>query len=101
MENKLQNIEITIVLNEVEKLLGIANIENDNIKLINLINMVIKQYIYACRCLNKRPSGQVVMETIKDIERSIWDIWDIERSIATKDDNIEKYNNKCDMFHSM
>ena len=46
MENKLQNIGITILLNKVEKLLGIANNENDNIKLINLINMVIKQYIY-------------------------------------------------------
>ena len=96
MENKLQNIGITILLNEVEKLLGIANNENDNIKLINLISMVIKQYIYiyASRCLNKRPSGQVVMEKIKEI-------WDIERSIATKNDNIEKYNNKWDMFHSM
>ena len=46
MENKLQNIGITILLIEVEKLLGIANNENDNIKLINLIDMVIKQYIY-------------------------------------------------------
>ena len=46
MENKLQNTGITILLNEAEKLLGIANNENDNIKLINLINMVIKQYIY-------------------------------------------------------
>ena len=94
MENKLQNIGITVLLIEVEKLLGIANNENDNIKLINLIDMVIKQYIYACRCLNKRPSGQVVMEKIKEIRN-------IERSIATKNDNIEKYNNKCDMFHSM
>ena len=94
MENKLQNIGTTILLNEVEKLSGIANKENDNIKLINLINMVIKQYIYACRCWNKRPSGQVVMEKIKEIR-------DIERSIATKNDNIEKYNNKWDMFHSM
>ena len=94
MENKLQNIRITILLIEVEKLLGIANNENDNIKLINLIDMVIKQYIYACRCLNKRPSGQVVMEKIKEIRN-------IERSIATKNDNIVKYNNKCDMFHSM
>ena len=94
MENKLQNIGITILLNEVEKLLGKANNENDNIKLINLINIVIKQYICACRCLNKRPSGQVVMEKIKEIRN-------VERSIATKNDNIEKYNNKWDMFHSM
>ena len=77
MENKLQNIGITILLNDVEKLLGIANNENDNIKLINLINMVIKQYIYVCRCLNKLPSGQVVMEKIKEIRN-------IEKSIATK-----------------
>ena len=37
MEDKLQNIGITILLNEVEKMLGIANNENDNIKLINFI----------------------------------------------------------------
>ena len=77
MENKLQNIRITILLNEVEKLLGIAINENDNIKLINLINMVIKQIIYTCRCLNKRPSGQVVMEKIKEI-------WNIERVLQLK-----------------
>ena len=46
MENKQQNIGITILLNEVEKLLGKSNNENDNIKLINLINIVIKQYLY-------------------------------------------------------
>ena len=46
MKNKLQNIGTTILLNKVEKLLGIANNENDNIKLINLINMIMKQYIY-------------------------------------------------------
>ena len=40
------NIGITIFLTEVEKLLGIANNDNDNIKLINLIDMIIKQYIY-------------------------------------------------------
>ena len=34
------------------------------------------------------------MEKIKEIRN-------IERSIATKKDNIEKYNNKCDMVHSM
>ena len=46
MENKLQNIGVTIILTKVEKLLGIANGDNDNIKLINLINMVLKQYIH-------------------------------------------------------
>ena len=51
MENKLRNIGITILLNEVEKLLGIANNENDNIILINLINIVIKQYIYIYICM--------------------------------------------------
>ena len=91
MENKLQNIGIAILLNEVEKMLGIANNENDNIKLIKFI---IKQYIHARRCLNKRPSGQVAMEKIKEIRN-------IETSIATKNYNIEKYNNKWDMFRLM
>ena len=45
MENRLQNIGMTILLTELEQLLEIANNENDNIKVINLINMVIKQYI--------------------------------------------------------
>ena len=34
MENNLQNIGITLLPTEVEKLLGIANNENDRIKLI-------------------------------------------------------------------
>ena len=51
IENSLQNAGVTIVLTEVEKLLGIATNGNNNMKAINLINMVIKQYIYACRCL--------------------------------------------------
>ena len=46
IENSLQNAGVTIVLTEVEKLLGIATNENNNMKAINLINMVIKQYIY-------------------------------------------------------
>ena len=53
IENSLQNAGVTIVLTEVDKLLGIATNENNNMKAINLINMVIKQYIYACRCLKK------------------------------------------------
>ena len=45
IENSLQNAGVTIVLTEVDKLLGIATNENINMKAINLINMVIKQYI--------------------------------------------------------
>ena len=44
-------------------------------------------YTYTCRCLNKHPSGQVVMETIKEIRNT-------ERCVATKNDNIEKHNNR-------
>ena len=33
--------------------------------------------------------------------KKIKEIRNIERSIATKSDNIEKYNNKWDMLHSM
>ena len=51
--NSLRNAGVTFVLTEVEKLLGIATNEKNNMKAINLINMVIKQYIYACRRLKK------------------------------------------------
>ena len=65
MENKLRHIGITIILTEVEKLLGIANNENDNIKLMNLINMAIKQYIHTCRCFKITPIWSVGYEENK------------------------------------
>ena len=94
IENSLQNAGVIIVLTEVEKLLGIATNENNNMKAINLINMVIKQYIYACRCLKKYPSGLVALEKIKEIRN-------IEMSIAIKNDSIEKHNNKWNMLDFM
>ena len=94
IENSLQNAGVTIVLTEVEKLLGIATNENNNMKAINLINMVIKQYIYACRCLKKYPSGLVALEKIKEIRN-------IEMSIAIKNDSLEKHNNKWNMLDFM
>ena len=94
IENSLQNAGVTIVLTEVEKLLGIATNENDNMKAINLINMVIKQYIYACRCLKQYPSGLVALEKIKEIKN-------IEMSIAIKNDSLEKHNTKWNMLDFM
>ena len=48
IENSLHNAGVAIVLTGVETLLRIATNENENnnLKATNLINMVIKQYIY-------------------------------------------------------
>ena len=94
IENSLQNAGVTIVLTQVDKLLGIATNENDYMKAINLINMVIKQYIYACRCLKKYPPGLVALEKIKEIRN-------IEMSIAIKNDSLEKHNTKWNMLDFM
>ena len=46
--------EITVQLSETETIIGIS--DSTDLKISNLVNMVIKQYIYACRCNKLLPS---------------------------------------------
>ncbi len=54
---------------------------------INTCLVIAKQYIYACRCLNKMPNFQELIERIKGYRL-------IEYKIALKHDKIDKHNRK-------
>ena len=53
-----------INLTEKEILSGVNGLDPFN-KLINNINMTTKQYLYACRCLNKQPLITQLVQKIK------------------------------------
>ena len=52
--------EITVQLSETEAILGIS--DSTELKIFNPVNMVIKQYIYACRCNKLLPSSTAAIE---------------------------------------
>ena len=54
--------EITVQLSETETILGIS--DSTELKIFNLVNMVIKQYIYACRCNKLLPPPTAAIEKI-------------------------------------
>ena len=54
--------EITVQLSETEIILGIS--DSTELKIFNLVNMVIKQYIYACRCNKLLPSPTAAIDKI-------------------------------------
>ncbi len=63
---------------------------NDRFPLKQAINTcltIARQYIYACRCLNRIPSFQVLIEKIKTMKL-------IEYKIAHKQDKLKKHNEK-------
>ena len=52
--------EITVQLSKAETILGIS--DSTELKIFNLVNMVIKQYIYVCRCSKLLPSPTAAIE---------------------------------------
>ena len=50
-------------INDIEKILGVK--EKPFANFYNTISSIIKQYIYACRCLSIKPVFLVVLEKIK------------------------------------
>ena len=78
IRNKGFNVNVTlnnIVLN---------NIENKPDHVLNLVVMIVKQYIYRSRCLNVNPNFQ---ELIKNIE----EVYKIKKYIAKSQNKIQKY----------
>ena len=67
---------VRIEMSDVDIILGIVGAENYH-KLINLINVAIKYYIYTCRCNNRQPTVPSAIGKIKDLQN-------IERPIAVK-----------------
>ena len=65
-----------IEMSDVDIILGIVGAE-DSHKLLNLINIAIKYYIYTCRCNNRQPTAPSAIEKIKDLHH-------IEHSITVK-----------------
>ena len=77
--------EITVQLSETETILGIS--DSTELKIFNLVNMVIKQYIYACRCNKLLPSPTAAIEK-KCIVKNL------EYKLALKNDKNDQHNKK-------
>ena len=76
---------ITKYLDNAEKILGVREHQLSNF--YNAICIVTKQYIYACRCIDIKPSLSVLIEKIR-FEKFV------EKSIAMRDDQIENWQKK-------
>ena len=66
---------VRIHVTDTEKILGILEIDDKN--LLNLVNVIVKQYIYTCRCNNILPTHLLAISKIKDVRN-------IEYAIAIK-----------------
>ena len=55
--------------------------------LVNLICVVVKQYIYFCRCKNITPIVEVMLNRIKEVKN-------IEYKIASVNDTVTKHSKK-------
>ena len=73
----------------VDVLLGMVGAGDTD--LLNLINITVKQYLYACRCNNTYPM-------IATAIRKINEICDIEKSIALKDNTLAQHNKKWQLL---
>ena len=80
---------IHIQFTESEKMLGILNFQYQN--LYNLLFIIVKQYLYACRCLNIRPQINILTEKIHEIRT-------IKNKIAIKNDHVSEFNEKWDIL---
>ena len=83
-----QQTGLNINLTKTNVILGVPLEGNFPVKqAINTCLVIAKQYIYACRCLEKIPSYNELMERIKTYKL-------IEYKIALKNDKIVKHNRK-------
>lgn len=81
---------LRIVMTDVDKLMGIMGTGDSC--LLNLIIIIVKQYIYACRCKNVSP----IIEIIK---MKINDVCNAEKSIAIKKNAVDQYLNKWQILN--
>ena len=79
-------------LDNKEIILGVIDKPCSNF--YNHISMLIKQYIYACRCLNKKPNRQVIIEKIKDAKN-------VELIIARQTDKLGIYTDKWELLSTL
>ena len=83
---------IYIQFTEKEQLLGITNFQYQD--LFNLIFIITKQYLYACRCLKTMPSIEMLISKMKEIKH-------IEQRIAIKNNKINQFNLKWQIISDM
>ena len=81
LEEKTQT---NYIFNSTEILLGM---ENSIFNMYNAIFIITKQFIYSCRCLNKMPTFECLINIIK------YHI-NIEKYIATKNGKLAYHTNK-------
>ena len=67
--------------------LYLCTINTEGHILTNLISIIIKQYLYTCRCLSTMPSSGVMIEKIKEFRH-------IESPAAFKNNQTEKFDQK-------
>ena len=80
---------IHIQFTEADKVLGILNFQYQN--LFNLLFMIVKQYLYACRCLNTIPLLNILTEKINEIRT-------VENNIAIQNNHVAEFNEKWDIL---
>ena len=79
-----RNNNIRVKIQPSEIILGNLNIENN---LFDLVYLVGKQYVYACRCTEGFPTLTNFLKTLKHV-------YNIEKYIAINNDNITPFNSK-------
>jgi len=83
---------VLISPNKEEKILGIH--DNDLSSFYNNVMIICKQYIYASRCLKKKPCIKVLIKKIK-FERKL------EYLSAIQNDKLNLWNDKWKLFESV
>ena len=83
------NSGLSINMSDVDVLLVVVGAGDT--KLLNLIHIIVKQNIYACRCNKINPTMTSTKVKIKHIH-------DIEKSIAIKTNTLDEHNTKWQLL---
>jgi len=91
----LEKTKTHIRLDPVELILGISRRNPDTgiADIVNLLCIIVKNFIHSCKCRNVFPTEKGLICRIKGIEQ-------IERAIAEKR-GISAYRNHCRKWHCM
>ena len=85
---------VNIIPSKEEIILGMYNEDSDLSDFYNCILVIVKQYIYASRCLNKLPCLKVLIEKIK-LERKL------EYLLAIQNDKLHLWSRKWILLESI
>ena len=83
------NSGLRINMSDADVLLSVVGAGNT--ELLNLIHIIVKQHIYACRCNKIHP-------TMASTKMKIKHIHDTEKSIAIKTDTLDLYDTKWQLL---